>query len=62
MELSSLCREDEYSSLLKRSDLPLNQTSQAVTLDQLVRLFQLARKLRDDGLLNVQSTRASSIF
>ena len=55
MELSSLCREDEYSSLLKRSDLPLepNLSQARVTLDQLVRLYQLAAVETGDEMMGL---------
>ena len=55
MELSSLCREDEYSSLLKRSDLPLepNLSQARVTLDQLVRLYQLLAVENGDEMMGL---------
>ncbi len=53
--LRSLCSEKEYLSLLKRADLMLEQdpSQGRVTLDQLVRLYQLAAVETGDEMMGL---------
>ena len=55
--LRSLCNEDHYTSLLERSDLPRHGgvSRQRVTLDQIVRLYQLAAVETGDEMMGLWS-------
>ena len=55
--LRTLCAEDHYKDLLKRSDLPSdgNTFQGRVTLDQIVRLYQLAAVETGDEMMGLWS-------
>ncbi len=57
MALRSLCTNDHYRSLLERSDLPIGDTAPhaRVTLDQIVRLYQLAAVETGDEMMGLWS-------